>query len=133
MKKIDRMSVIDPMDPAKRTATECVRAVKPTSFLSLLVFAGMSLGIATMSFAQSYDPDIGTGNIAYMVQPDGSTVRLGGRLATINARGQGLMMQYGSELVPGSVLYRTKNKLYVLNNQMIDGRMVADHARGWVD
>ncbi|HKA71864.1 MAG TPA: hypothetical protein VKE26_08665 [Xanthobacteraceae bacterium] len=105
-----------------------------TSFLQLtLLGAGLSLAIATISFAQSYDPDVGSGNVAYSVQPDGSTSRLGSKTARVNSSGHTMLMQHGSELKPGSILYRSGNKLYSLNNQMIDGKMVEDHAKGWVE
>jgi hypothetical protein len=103
-------------------------------FLGAGLSAGFALAIATMSFAQSYDPDAGTGNIspmAYMVQPDGSTSRLGGKTGTVNAAGHAMAMAYGSELKPGSVLYRSNNKLYAINNQMIDGKMLEEHTKSW--
>jgi len=95
--------------------------------------AGISVTIATISFAQSYDPAIGSGNIAYVVQPDGSTNRLGGKTATVHSRGHEMIMKHASELKPGSVLYRSGNKLYALDNQMIDGKMVEEHAKGWTE
>jgi hypothetical protein len=102
------------------------------TFLGAGLGAGFALAIATMSFAQSYDPDVGTGNIAYMVQPDGSTTRLGGKSATVNAAGHAMAMAHGSELKPGSVLYRSNGKLRAVNNQMIEGKMLEEHARSWV-
>ena len=114
--------------------TNRIRAVEPASLLRLgLMGAGLSIAVATMSLAQSYDPDIGTGNIAYIVQPDGSTTHLGGKAAHVNAKGHAMMMQHAAELKPGSLLYHSTNKLYALNNQMIDGKMVEDHAKGWVE
>ena len=95
--------------------------------------AGFALAIATMSFAQSYDPDLGTGNIAYVVQPDGSTNRLGGKTGTVNAAGHAMAMAHGSELKPGSVLYRSNNKLYALNNQIIDGKMLEEQTKSWIN
>lgn len=96
--------------------------------------AGVVLAIATMSLAQSYDPDVGSGNIAYMVQPDGSTTRLGGASGRVNEQGHAMMMKHGSELKAGSVLYRSNNKLYALNNdnQLMEGKYLADHVKGWV-
>ena len=94
--------------------------------------AGFVLAIATISFAQSYDPDLGTGNIAYMVQPDGSTSRLGGKTGTVNAAGHAMAMAHGNELKPGSVLYRSNGKLHAVNNKMIDGKMLDEHAKSWV-
>ncbi|HEX3341947.1 MAG TPA: hypothetical protein VHT68_22545 [Pseudolabrys sp.] len=102
------------------------------TFLGAGLGAGFALAIATMSFAQSYDPDAGTGNIAYMVQPDGSTSRLGGKTGTVNAAGHAMAMAHGSELKPGSVLYRSNSKLYAINNQMIDGKMLEEGTRGWL-
>lgn len=105
-----------------------------TSFLKLtLLGAGLPLAIATISFAQSYDPDVGSGNVAYSVQSDGSTSRLGGRTARVNSSGHAMITKHASELKPGSVLYRSGNKLYALDNQMIDGKMVEDHAKGWTE
>src|SRR5262245_51091946 len=96
--------------------------------------AGFVLAIATMSLAQSYDPDVGSGNVAYTVQPDGSTTRLGGASGRVNEQGHAMMTKHGSELKPGSVLYRSNNKLYALNNdnQMMEGKFLADHVKGWV-
>jgi hypothetical protein len=95
--------------------------------------AGVALGIMTSSFAQSYDPEEGTGNvgIAYMVQPDGSTMRVGGKTGKINDAGHAMAMQYGEELPTGSVLYRHNNKLYSMKNKMVDGKMLSDHAKSW--
>jgi hypothetical protein len=104
--------------------------------LTLLgVGVGAGVALATISFAQSYDPDVGSGNIvpgiAYMVQPDGTTNRLGGRTGKVNAAGHAMAMAHGSELKPGAVLYRSGNKLYAVHNEMIDGKMVEEHAKGW--
>jgi hypothetical protein len=104
------------------------------TFLGAGLGAGFALAIATMSFAQSYDPDEGSGNIspmAYVVQDNGSTSRLGGKTGTVNAAGHAMAMAYGSELKPGSVLYRSNNKLYAINNQMIDGKMLDEHTKSW--
>jgi hypothetical protein len=122
-----------PIAMAKAFTAKQVSAFDRRILVGMTVLASISVAIATVSFAQSYDPDVGTGNIAYVVQPDGSTIRLGARAAPLNARGHAMIMQYGSELTPGSILYRSNNKLYTLNNQMIDGRMVEDHAKGWID
>lgn len=96
--------------------------------------AGLLLGVATGSFAQSYDPDYGTGNVnaAYMVQPDGSMTRLGGKNGTVNAAGNAMAMAYGSELPPGSIIYRNGKKMFAVKNQMIDGKMLEEHAKSWV-
>jgi hypothetical protein len=95
--------------------------------------AGVALGIVTASFAQSYDPEFGTGNvgIGYMVQPDGSTMRMGGRSGTINDAGHAMAMEYGTELPPGSVLYRKNNKLHAVHNKMVNGKMIEEHAKTW--
>jgi hypothetical protein len=103
------------------------------AFLGAGLSAGFALAIATMSFAQSYDPDYGTGNIAYVVQPDGSTSRLGGKTGAVNSTGHAMAMAHGSELKPGSVLYRSNNKLYAVNNQMIDGKMLEEHTKSWTN
>jgi hypothetical protein len=105
----------------------------PLSKLAFLA-AGVALGIVTSSFAQSYDPEYGGANvgIAYMVQPDGSTARVGGKTATINDAGHAMAMQYGDELPSGSVLYRHNSKLYSMKNKMVNGKMIEEHARTWV-
>jgi hypothetical protein len=122
------------MDKARPTSIfPTHRSLLPKlSLLGAGLCAGFALAIATMSFAQSYDPDLGTGNIAYMVQPDGSTSRLGGKTGTINAAGHAMAMAHGNELKPGSVLYRSNGKLRAINNQMIEGKMLEDHAKSWV-
>ena len=119
------------MDKAPTTSTHGALLPKLT-LVGAGLGAGFALAIATISFAQSYDPDYGTGNIAYVVQPDGSTNRLGGKSATVNAAGHAMAMARGSELKPGSVLYRSNGKLYAVNNQMIDGKMLDEHAKSWV-
>ena len=123
------------MDKASLTSVFLTRGA---SLLKLtLLGAGAGVALATVSFAQSYDPDVGSGNIvgsggiAYMVQPDGSTNRVGGRTGRVNAAGHAMAMTHGSEVKPGAVLYRSGGKLYLLQNQMIDGKMVEEHARGW--
>jgi hypothetical protein len=99
-----------------------------------LLGAGVALGIMTSSFAQSYDPEIGGANvgIAYMVQPDGSTMRVGGKTGTVNDAAHAMAMQYGEELPSGSVLYRHNGKLYSMKNKMVNGKMIEEHAKSWV-
>jgi len=93
--------------------------------------AGFVLAIATTTFGQSYDPDIGTGNIGYMVQPDGSTTRLGGKAGRVNEVGHKMIMSHAQELSPGSILYRHNNKLHVFRNQMVEGKMAPDWEQTW--
>lgn len=97
--------------------------------------AGVALGIMTSSFAQSYDPEYGGANVglAYMVQPDGSTARVGGKTGTINDAGHAMAMQYGTELPSGSVLYRKNSKLYAVKDQMIGDQMMSARAKNWVN
>jgi hypothetical protein len=97
------------------------------------LFAGFVLAIATMAVAQSYDPEIGGANVgaAYMVQPDGSTVRFGGRHATVNDIGDQAIMSHAEELPEGSILYRKGNKLHALKNQMINGKMCPEWEKTW--
>jgi hypothetical protein len=112
-----------------------VLSLSRASFSKLaLLSAGVALGIMTSSFAQSYDPEIGGANvgIAYMVQPDGSTARVGGKTATVNDAGHAMAMQYGAELPPGSVLYRKNNKLYAVKDQMVGDKMMSSRAKEWV-
>jgi hypothetical protein len=119
---------MDKIGPASVFST--VRASLPK--LAILG-AGIALGIVTSSFAQSYDPEEGSGNvgIAYMVQPNGSTMRVGGRTGTVNDAAHAMAMAHGTELPVGSVLYRHNGKLYSMKNEMIDGKMVSDHAKTW--
>jgi hypothetical protein len=93
--------------------------------------AGFVLAIATMAVAQSYDPDVGSGNIAYLVQPDGSTSRLGGKTGRVNDVGHKMIMSHAQELPPGSVLYRSGNKLHALKNQMVEGKMAHEWEQTW--
>jgi len=93
--------------------------------------AGFVLAIATMAVAQSYDPDVGSGNIAYMVQPDGSTSRLGGKAGKVNDVGHRMIMSQAQELPHGSILYRTGNKLHALKNQMVEGKMAHEWEQTW--
>lgn len=62
---------------------------------------------------------------------DPSTSRLGGKTGTVNANGHAMAMANGSELKSGSVLYRSNNKLYAVNNQMIQDIMLEEHAKSW--
>jgi len=52
----------------------------------------------------------------------------------VDEQGHAMMMKHGSELKVGSVLYRSNNKLYALNNdnQLMEGKYLADHVKGWV-
>ena len=93
--------------------------------------AGFVLAVATMAVAQSYDPDVGSGNTAYMVQPDGSTTRLGGKAGRVNDVGHRMIMSQAQELPPGSILYRTGNKLHALKNQMVEGKMAHEWEQTW--
>ena len=97
--------------------------------------AGVALGIMTSSFAQSYDPEIGGGNVgvAYMVQPDGSTARVGGKSGTINDAGHAMAMQYGDELPAGSVLYRHNGKLYSVKDRMVGDQMMSSRVKSYVN
>jgi len=137
MNKTARMPGIPVAEIAREMAVE--QEAAPAAWLkSVLLSAGFLatgflLGIATMPLAQSYDPDIGSGNIAYSVQPDGSTQRLGGRTARVNTQGHSVMMSYAQELKPGSMLYRSNNKLYAVHNQMHEGKMLDEHAKGWTE
>jgi Skp family chaperone for outer membrane proteins len=100
-----------------------------------ILCAGVALGIVTSSFAQSYDPEIGGANVgvAYMVQQDGSTARVGGKSGTINDAGHAMAMQYGAELPAGSVLYRKNGKLYAVKDQMVGDQMMSARAKEWVN
>ena len=42
-----------------------------------------------------------------------------------------MAMANGSELKSGSVLFRSNNKLYAVNNQMIQDKMLEEHAKSW--
>ena len=84
-----------------RTKYEAMLGDRPSLLKLSLLGAGLSLAIATISFAQSYDPDIGSGNIAYSVQPDGSTARLGHKTARVNQSGHAMITRHGTELKPG--------------------------------
>jgi hypothetical protein len=119
----------------EKARPESVLSMTRSSVSKLAILcAGVALGIVTSSFAQSYDPEFGTGNvgIAYMVQPDGSTARVGGKTGTVNDAAHAMAMQYGEELPAGSVLYHHNNKLYSMKNKMVNGKMIEDHAKTWV-
>ena len=62
---------------------------------------------------------------------DPSTSRLGGKTGTVNATGHAMAMANGSELKSGSVLYRSNNKFYAVNNQMIQDIMLKEPAKSW--
>lgn len=100
-----------------------------------LLGTGFVLVIATIAFAQSYDPEFGSGNVgvAYMVQSDGSTMRVGGKTGTINDAGHAMAMQYGAELPAGSVLYRKGNKLYAVKDQMVGDQMMSARVKNYVN
>jgi hypothetical protein len=117
-----------------KTASVFSNARAPLSKLAFLA-AGVALGIVTSSFAQSYDPEYGGANvgIAYMVQPDGSTARVGGKTATINDAGHAMAMQYGEELPPGSILYRKNGKLHAVKDRMIGDQMMSARVKNWVN
>jgi hypothetical protein len=43
-----------------------------------------------------------------------------------------MAMAHGNELKSGLVLYRSNGKLYAVNNKMIDGKMLDEHSKSWV-
>jgi len=119
-----------------KTSPASVFAVARASFGKLAFLgAGIALGIVTSTFAQSYDPEFGSGNvgIAYMVQPDGSTQRVGGKTGTINDAGHAMAMQYGDELPAGSVLYRHNGKLYSVKDRKMGDQMMSTRVKEWVN
>jgi len=95
-----------------------------------LIAAGLSMGIASGAFAQSPTAEIGDG-IAMLVTANGSLSYLGGKTGKLNATGHGMMMKYGTRLPPGSIIYRSGNRFYLLPNKKMDGVMVEERARSW--
>jgi hypothetical protein len=98
---------------------------------SILIGAGLSLALAQAAAAQSTTPEIGDG-IAMVVTAQGTMTYLGGKATKVNATGHKMLMQHATQLKPGTVIYRSGNNFYVLDNKMIDGKMTEDHAKGWV-
>jgi len=41
-------------------------------------------------------------------------------------------LKHATPLKPGTIVYRSGNNFYLLENKMIDGKMTEDHAKGWV-
>ena len=96
---------------------------------STLIAAGLSFAFAGAASAQSMTPEIGDG-IAMVVTSSGMTY-LGGKPAKVNAAGHSMMMKHATPIKAGTVIYRSGNNYYLLENKMIDGKMTEDHARGW--
>jgi len=102
-----------------------------TSLKSILVATGLSIAAATAASAQSMTPEI-TDGVAMVVSANGSLTYLGGKAAKMSPTGHQMMMKHATRLAPGTIVYRTGNNFYLLENKMIDGAMVEDHAKGWV-
>jgi hypothetical protein len=98
---------------------------------SILIGAGLSFALAHAASAQSMTPEIGDG-IAMVVTAQGTMTYLGGKATKVNAAGHSALMQHATPLKPGTIIYRSGNTYYMLENKMIDGRMTEDHAKGWV-
>jgi len=98
---------------------------------SILIGAGLSLALAQAASAQSMTPEI-TDGVAMVVTAQGTMTYLGGKASKVNATGHSLMMKHATQLKPGTIIYRSGNNFYTLENKMIDGKMTEDHAKGWV-
>ena len=98
---------------------------------SMLTAAGLSLALAGAASAQSMTPEI-TDGIAMVVTANGTMTYLGGKPTKMNAAGHKMLMQHATQLKPGTLIYRSGNNFYLLENKMIDGKMTEDHAKGWV-
>ena len=98
---------------------------------SILVAAGLSLALAAGVSAQSLNTDVSDG-IAMIITAEGKMVPLGGRMTKVNATGHKMLMQHATPIKAGTILYRSGNTYYMLENKMVDGKMVEDHAKGWV-
>src|SRR5262245_22229099 len=102
-----------------------------TILKSALVAAGLSIAATAGAFAQSMTPEINSG-ITMAVSVNGSLTYLGGKAAKVNPTGHKMMMKHATRLAPGTIIYRTGNDFYLLENKIIDGKMAEDHAKGWV-
>ncbi len=98
---------------------------------STLIAAGLSLALATAASAQSMTPSINDG-IAMVVTESGAMTYLGGKPMKVNAAGHSMLMKHATQLKPGTIIYRSGNNFYMLENRAINGRMALDHAKGWV-
>jgi len=95
---------------------------------STLIAAAVSFAFAGAASAQSMT-DFGDG-VAMVVTSSGMAY-LGGKPAKVNATGHAMMMKHGTPIKAGTIIYRSGNNYYLLENKMIDGKMTEDHARGW--
>jgi len=98
---------------------------------STLIGAGLSIAATTGVLAQSMTPELNDG-IAMVVSTNGSLGYLGGSPTKVNPTGHRMLMQHAKRLPSGTIIYRSGNNLYLLENKMIDGKMALDHAKGWV-
>ena len=98
---------------------------------SILIGAGLSLALAQAAAAQSMTSEI-TDGVAMVVTAQGTMTYLGGKATEVNAMGHTMLMQHAMPLKPGTIIYRSGNNFYLLENKMIDGKMTEDHAKGWV-
>jgi hypothetical protein len=97
---------------------------------STLIAAAASFAFAGAASAQSMTPEI-TDGVAMVVMPNGTMTYLGGKPAKVNATGHAMMMKHGTPLKAGTIIYRSGNNFYLLENKMIDGKMTEGHTRGW--
>lgn len=98
---------------------------------AILIGAAMSAASATLASAQSMTPEI-TDGIAMVVTANGTMTYLGGKPTKVNAAGHDMLMKHATPLKSGTIVYRSGNNFYLLENKMIDGKMAEDHAKGWV-
>jgi hypothetical protein len=98
---------------------------------STLIAAALSFAFAGAASAQSMTPEINDG-IAMVVTSNGTMTYLGGKPAKVNAAGHSMMMKHATPIKAGTIIYRSGNNYYLLENKMIDGKMTEDHAKGWV-
>jgi hypothetical protein len=104
---------------------------------SALIGASMALAITTGAFAQSANVDINDG-IAMVVMADGKMVPLYTHVGMkgkgkVNAKGHAMLMKAATKLKPGTIIYRSGNDYYMLENTKIGDQMALDHAKGWYD
>jgi hypothetical protein len=98
---------------------------------------GTALALApltTAALAQTPKAEL-TDGVAVVILADGQTPYLGGvnqDSMFVNPDGHAMLLKHGTLLAPGTIIYRSGNNIYLLENKMIEGQTVRDRMQYWV-
>ena len=105
------------------------------SLLKFVIGTSLALALTTTVSAQQTSKAELTDGVAVVVLADGRTPYLGGvneDSMFVNPDGHAMLLKHGTQLKPGTIIYRSGADIYVLENKMIEGQMVRDRMLYWV-